>query len=257
MRLRLASALVFVLTLSSACGLNATSAVGDLGRLRYSLVDEYESEATSLRDAAIVTGYQQHIWIYLTDAGEDRASGSAEDIQHSVDPPEGVTLEVVDEGNNEVPTLRITVSDPGPYTLESSLDGRFFDRITLEFDDPDHLELGTWIRGPNEVDFLASTPGSEVVSITEGSQVAFVPIPLDAQDERLLGGVEAEISANPADAIVADSSVLWLTESNIASALLARVVYFIDAGLVDLTVTETAHGAEWTVHYDVSEYEIL
>ncbi|MCO4771604.1 MAG: hypothetical protein KDA24_16345 [Deltaproteobacteria bacterium] len=233
------------------CG-DLSRSTGELGRLDYSLHSDFLVDGTALVGTSILTGHPQVIDLALTDAGED-AGSNFEEMSHVATPSAGVTLQGFNS-DDDVGNLTITVTDPGDYVIESMLDGSVFDRITLTFDSPTTLDLVTWVRVPNGEEFDEAAGGA--VSVVEGAQAAFVPIPLDADNERIAGDFVPELSASPDWAVVAGINVLGIYEQNVVVARSPASVYFIEPGMVTLTLTDPANAVDSSVTFDVDPVEV-
>ncbi|NOY26037.1 MAG: hypothetical protein GXP62_09215 [Oligoflexia bacterium] len=229
----------------SACG-DATSSTGELGRIDYSLYTYYKIDSDQLTDVNILTGYTQIINTDLTSTGVDDADTPG-DIVHSVSG--NASIDQSDADADTVPTIYLTASDPGSYTIESWLDGDLFDTITLSFDDPVALDAITWIRQPGDEDFSqteAATP-----TVPEGTQVAYLPYPLDGAGDRLAGVFDATLSADPASSVVAAYNLDGIYEEGIWGRKEDASVYFIEPGKITLTLRDDVHGIEFVQDFQV------
>ncbi len=234
--------LVLVLALLAplfvACGGDTTSAVGELGRIEYTLYTHYVVSEESLLDVQIVTGHQQLLMTRLTDKG-DQQRGKAEDVVHTIEPSAGASVE---QGTliDGVPELWVTVTDPGAYTLYAMVDDRTFDYIELDFETPDDLELITWTRGPYEDGFVkADSTGT--VAVEEGTQAAFLPVPT-AGGVRLVGDIATAMEADPAWAVVPGENLVQIYEQHTLSYTSPVSLYFIEPGDVAVILTDEANG---------------
>src|SRR5690606_1835525 len=95
----------------------------------------------------------------------------------------------------EPPDLRVVVSEPGVYTVESTGPGGLVDRITLTFEQPADFDLGTFVRAPWAERF--DPAAGDTITVEEGSQVTFQPIPVDAAGDRLAGDLTTTIAVDP------------------------------------------------------------
>ena len=251
MRTHLLLASLAVALVVTGCGDSSTS-TGQLGRLDYSLHSDFLVDGTALVGTSILTGHPQWITVRLTDSGEGDAS-TPEDIVHTATPAEGVTIET-SEASDDPGDITITVTEPGDYVIESMLDGAVFDWITLTFDAPSTMGLVTWIRGPNGEDFSEAT-GSPI-AVSEGTQAAFVPIPLDAVGDRIAGDFVPEITASPEWAVVTGINVLGIYEQNVVVARSPASVYFIEPGLIDITIADAVNGVDGVASFDVAPVDV-
>lgn len=246
--MRIRSALVLLTALLLGCG-DLTSSAGEFGRVQYSLHSDYLVEASSLLDVSVLTGHPQRIGVSLTDAG-DQATDDESDMTHTVSPSDGVTLDVLDAGDQGVPDVQITVTTPGEYVLESLINGDLFDRITLTFDAPASLELITWVRAPDSSDFAKREGAS--IDVDEGAQAAFVPVPLDAAGDRLAGDLVTAISGTPDEAVVAGFNVLGIYEQRVVQNASPPTVYFIEPGTITVTLTDEPNGVSAAQTFEVA-----
>lgn len=248
--------LVFLL---AGCGVDAATANGELGRLQFQLVSDYYLPEHDLTEAPIVTGHEQYIGVELTGKGEDDAGKRADEVEYVVTPDDGVTVgqsgpdgdEGEDDGDGEfVSDVHLTVTEPGEYQLEARLDGETFDRIQLAFDAPAALELSMYTREPWEEDFVA-LEGSEPHPVAEGTQLAWLPIPVDAAGARLLGDLEADMTADPMTAVVPAANVEHVNEDEVQTFFGAPSLYFVEPGAVTVTVGDTVNPAVGTAAFSV------
>jgi len=251
MRTQLIVASLALVLFATGCG-DLSSSTGELGRLNYSLHSDFLVDGTALVGTSILTGHPQTIGLDLTDQGENDAS-NAEEITHTVTPADGVTIEEWNP-DDDVGWVTLTVETPGDYVLESNLDGSVFDRITLTFDSPSTMDLVTWLRAPNAEDF--DQAGTGVLAVAEGTQAAFVPIPLDANGDRIAGDFVPEISADPEWAVVTGINVLGIYEQNVVVARSPASVYFIEPGAISIDIADTVNGVSGTVDFDVAPVEV-
>ena len=82
----------------------------------------------------------------------------------------------------------------------------------------------------------------------EGTQVAFLPIPLDAVGERIAGNLFAELEASESGMIIPGANVWGVYEQSIWASTSPSSVYFINAGSVDISLTDepNAVSAVWS-----------
>ena len=243
--------MVFSCVLAVACG-DVTTANGEFGRIHFSLFTDYVSQDSDLTEASIVTGHQQHIYTSLTADGWDDAK-HPEILTHSVSPSAGVTLyEVGGEGG--VVDLLVTVDSPGTYTFETFEEEELFERIVLDFEAPKSFELIAWTREPYEDSFEKVTASESSVSVVTGTQASFLPVPLNVDGVRLLGDLHANLSADPAEAIVPSYSVKPY-EQNVYATAEPLNIYFILPGDVGVTLTDPVSQASSTMQFNVNPIE--
>ena len=230
-----------------ACG-DFAGSTGDLGRIDYWLYTDYVLEDWSLTDVSILTGHSQQINTELTMKGESEYDNKT--ITHMVTPSVGVTVEH-DDLDDRVSDLLITVEQPGTYTVDSLIDGHVFDTIDLEFDTPTTLDQITFVRAPADDDFVEDESASPTVE--EGSQVAFLPIPLDASGLRIAGDISVGLSADPEDMIVEGSNVLGVYEQGVYTSSSPTTIYFVDSGAVTITLTDDPNAVSASTTFTVEE----
>jgi hypothetical protein len=245
------SVVSFPLFLSVGCG-DTTGANGEFGRIHYSLYTDYFSEQTDLTEARIVTGHQQRIYTSLTQDGWND-SKNPESLVHTVQPSVGVSLYQI-EGLGGVDDLLVTADAAGSYVFETHDEEELFERITLEFDEPESFELITWTREPYSDDFVKVESAGGSVAVSIGTQASFLPVPLDGAGARLLGDLHANLTADPEDAIVPDYTVkpyeqsVWATPEPLN-------IYFVLPGDVGITLTDPVSGAASTMNFSVNPLE--
>jgi hypothetical protein len=236
--------LAAVALLASACG-DSTGALGQMGRVEYSLYTTYLVQQPLLTEVGILTGHPQHIATHLTDAGEDRAGSRAGDIEHRVTPDDGVTIEQDDGEDDDIRDFHVTVAEPGTYTFEAVLDGDVFDRIELRFESPDELDLITRVRARNSEEWETLDPG--IGTVEEGAQAAFLPIPIAADGSRIAGDFDVALEADPEWAITPAYNLLGVYEQEIVGSASPVSIYFIEPGGVTVSLTDEVNGvgASW------------
>ena len=126
-----------------ACG-DTVSGTGEFGKVNYSLYTVYLSETSAIQDGKLLVGHPQTIMTELTLSGSREVDDPTK-LTHTVSPAEDTTLYVSDDGF-DVPDARLTVNEPGSYSLETQVSGELFDRIQLEFAKPDRLDVVTWVK---------------------------------------------------------------------------------------------------------------
>ncbi len=233
------------------CG-DTTAGTGDRGRVVYELDTHYLSKSSTLKKVEILTGYAQTIRTRLTQEGA-KAVESPDSLTHRVKPSTGVDLELVEDGF-DVQDVRITVSVPGAYSLETRQDGALFDRISLQFGRPESLEVITWVR--RSMDSAFGQVGSEGrIQVDEGSQVTVIPVPKNAEGERILGDFEAEVTGSPSWGVVAARNIMGVYEQWVWSSGEPVNLVFIEPGEVEVKVRDTVNSVERTLLFTVAESE--
>lgn len=237
--------------LLAGCG-DYVGATGALGKLTYGLGIDYEIDG-DLDEVSVITGHPQNIRVSLTPDGEDDARKPWL-ITHAISPSDGTTLTVEDteEGDELAPDLTVTVTQPDLYILESYYDGELLDYIKIDFDQPDALRVLSWVREPNADDFTQSS-FEETLSVTEGTQVALLPIPY-ADNNRLAGDFSVAYSHTPEDAAVTVHNVSGVyEEEGVLGSVNAGSLIFIDPAEVVVTITDEANGVSAERTYEVAD----
>lgn len=218
----------------TGCEGDYTSSNGELGNLTYGLYTDYEGEQEELTDLSLMTRYDHWLSVDMTPRGQDKADDRDErDLSHS-----SSEAEVQSEGRS----FSIQRGAPGEATIESTLDGKLFDRITLQFDDPTHLDLISWIRQPWQEEWV-SEPGTDTLTVPEGTQISFLVIPM-ADDERLGGDFIPEIVVDAPELVVPDTQVGWVQEGGVTRLGEPVTYYAIEPGTVTFTLSDPGHGIE-------------
>lgn len=230
------------------CG-DQTSSAGDEGNLLYTLFTDYDVPEDQLTDARLVTGHEQRLLVSLTSRGLQEVDSPGR-IQHTVLPAAGVF--VTNQGGSESnpPDLRILVSAPGKYTVESRDGGELVDRITLTFEEPGDFELRAHVRAPWGEDFQAAS--GDPITVEEGSQVTFQAVPLDAAGERLAGDMTTDIAVDPTWAVVPGEGVLETYEDGVWTVGGEVNFYFIEPGVVTFSVIDPVSGATGDQDFEVT-----
>lgn len=245
----LAAALFTIAALAlGACG-DITSSVGEKGRVIYSLYTVYESDSQELTKVDILTRHQQRINTMLTSQG-DKDIGDPGVLKHKMSPSDGVTIEQVDDGY-DVPDVRITVTTPGTYALETYEDDELFDRVKLHFEHPVELSLVTWMSAADEDDF--SKKSGDTISASTGSQVTFVPIPKGADGQRILGDISFNMESDPTDAAVRVKNLLGVYEDGIVYHAEPVSFVLMQSGTITITIADSlAPSVKGTKVFDVA-----
>jgi hypothetical protein len=227
-----------------ACNIDLTTANGELGRLSYSLGTGYFVDGNDLTQEEIVTGHLQSFAVSLSNKGVRDAGKHAFEITHTISPNTGVEFveeEISDEDDNRPPNFSLVVHDPGTYTIESQLDGDEFDRVTFQFAEPVALEMVTWARAPYAEDFQSASDGD---SLEEGTQLAFLGIPLNDKGDRLVGDIQTDFTADPATSVVPAQNVYDVNETDTINSESVPSLYFIEPGDITVTLSDTVNPAK-------------
>lgn len=239
---------VLALLIGVGCG-DFTSSSGELGKVTYSLYTHYDSEDLDLSESPLLIGHPQTLRTQLTAEGAKEVSDPSS-LTHQVTPSEGVTLAPLDDGF-DVPDLRLTATISGTYTVETRLGGVLLDRIELTFEQPESLEVITWVKRSTDSDF--QRVGSDgVILLDEGSQVTVIPVPKGADGRRLLGDFEATISPTPEGAVVRAANILGVYEEDVWSTADPVNLVFINPGEVSIRVGDPVNGVESVLMFSVS-----
>ncbi|MCP4499724.1 MAG: hypothetical protein GY822_07150 [Deltaproteobacteria bacterium] len=231
------------------CG-DSNRSTGEMGNLEYSLFAEYILPGTELVDTPILVGHPQTIRVYPTSAGSDQLSSGY--VVHNLLPTNGATLTFSDR--EQVADLVIDATLPGTYTIESKLDGEVFDRTQLTFEAPTQLEIITWVRAPQEDAFVKSD--LDVVLTEEGTQVALLPIPLNASGDRIAGDFIPSVSADREGALVFNRNVLGIYEQQVASSSSPTNFYLVESGQIVVQIADSVNNIVETLTFNVSESEL-
>lgn len=240
--------ILLLLPLLAACGVDSVGANGELGNMTFGLVSDWYLDQSNLTEVGIVTGHAQSFIVALTEKGERIADGNADAIHYTMEPDAGVTIvqsgpDSEEEGELDVPpSLSLQVTEPGSYALQASLEGELVDRIQLLFATPAALELSLYTRAPWAEDFEA-LEATEPSQVLEGTQLAWLPIPVGADGVRLVGDVVAGLSADPIEAVVPADNVEHVNEDEVYDQAQVPSLYFIEPGEVTVTLTDAANGA--------------
>ena len=223
------------------CG-DLTSANGEYGRMNYALHTDFEVEGLSLADTSLLVGHPQAIQTSPLDSSD---YAEEDQISHAVTPEAGVVVLQGDNVSGGPWNFEVLVETPGTYFFETWKGGTLHDRLEVVFDAPSSLDLVAWARAPWAENFESLSRGE---AIEEGTQVAFLPIPLDAKGQRIAGNLFAEIEASESDMIIPGANVWGVYEQSIWASTSPSSVYFINPGSVDISLNDlpNAVGAVWS-----------
>jgi len=231
---------------TTACG-DITDAVGELGNLQYELGTDYEMGRADLDEVSILTNHEQTLYLDLVDQGDaDRYDMAT--VHHSMTPNAGVTLRY-DADEEGLGSLDLLVTIPGDYTLTTEVDGEVLDYVYLRFDVPQTLDAATWIRPPGAEEFERAI--GDGISIEEGTQISFVPIPLDAAGERIAGRLDVVTTSDPEGAVVPAWDDWGTYEDEVVGSVDPTSVYVIEPGPLTLTVTDEPNEASFSQVFEV------
>jgi len=249
----LLAALVATLSFASACG-DLVGAAGEQGNVTYALFTDYEVDVSDIRVVTLVAGHPQTLHVNLTSNGRREARSGQ--IDHRVTPSEGATLDV---GFGVVPNVDILATTPGTYTIETVVRGEVLDSIDLTFDAPDTMRLHPRVRAPWTTDWQP-VPEGALATVEEGTEVSFVPEPLDATGQQLVGDVEVQLSFDPEWSVVPGSNLNGIYTNGWWSLSGPSTFYFIeppDEGNVTATVRDDVNGIEATLTFFVEPVDKL
>lgn len=231
-------AMLLVSALVIGCG-DVTSATGDQGKLRFSLGTDFEVPESNLRDATIVARHTQRINVDFTGRGRKQIEDPLA-IRYEIS---SGTATPVGGSESSPPSLNVNVVDSGEVRLRALVDGEEIDGITLQFEQPDSLELSVRVREPwgDDLDTVAT---GVPTTVQEGSQITFVPIPLGVDGSRLAGEISTESSVDDRSAVVPGQSLIGVYEDGVWRVNGNIEFYLIDpTDGVTFTVTDTVTGA--------------
>lgn len=158
-----------------------------------------------------------------------------------------------DDGDSElVSGFSLTVTEPGDYELGADLEGEEFDFIQLSFDAPASLDLVIYTRAPWAESFEGVTD-SEPHAVAEGTQLAWLPVPLGTDGERLQGDLVVEMSADPTESVVPAANVTHVNEDEVQEVFDAASLYFIEPGDVTVTITDEENPSSGSAQFWVGE----
>jgi hypothetical protein len=235
-----------------ACGVETIGSNGELGRMSFSFVSDHYQDEVDLTSASFVTNHSHRIYTELTEDGEKLAEDKANQISYRlVGSSAELSQDKPDEDNpEETPAFSLLAEDATLITVEATLDGELFDRISLDFARPDALELVLFARGPWEEEFIKVDTGA-ALEVTEGTQVAWLAIP-NREGKRLLGDIVAEMSADPIEKVVPAANVEYVNEETTSSIFRADSFYFIEEGEVNITILDAANSVSGAQLFTVS-----
>ncbi len=242
----LLAGIVLAAALSTGCG-DLVTGTGEEGLVRYTLYTDYDLEETSIKDVTIVAGHTQRITAHLTNRGETEVGN--DNLTHRVVPATGVTL-LLTSTEQQVPDLEITVEIPGTYTIETLNAGEVIDHIDLDFDSPAALTLATQVRDRCQTDFRIVS--GSTISVGEGSQVAFVPIPVDSAGARLAGDMDLLVHWDPGNAVASGQNLNGVYEDGSWRLGGPTSFYFIEPGTITSTFTDPAGSATVMQTFEVA-----
>lgn len=236
-----------LLILTVACG-DITSTTGDMGILSFSYFSDYEMGTVSLDNAALAAGVTHHLSV---DIIQNKSSIDFSRTIYIAD-TEGVTVitdtEKCPEGHGScVPGFSIKATKAGTVTInayEGVHEGEsFIDSIRLTFKEIAQIDPLVKVRGPWEEDFALIDSAGDVFTVEKGSQVVFLPVPLDSYGKRLLGNFDCAYNFDDETMVVPGENVDYVYEDRDEWGVGGpQNFYFIEEGEVALTVTEAESG---------------
>ncbi len=227
-----------------------TSAVGEQGRIEYSIDTDYEVYQQDLRQARIVTGHEQTLLVELTDAGR-RDIQSLEGLQHRLTPSLHTHVETSVESVGGGARAFLTVQDPGAYTLESLLGGNVVDSVDLRFDRPAAFEVLVKVRPPWG-DHFGDVGSAATIQVEEGSQLLLEAVPLDMARRRLAGALRPRVDIEPDWAVTPGVGVLEANEFGVWAVNPEMDFYLIEPGPLSFTFVDTVNAATSTQAFQVT-----
>jgi len=226
---------------SAGCYTEVTSSTGEFGLLTYNFSTDYEGGTEELTELPLMTRVPHDIDVDLTERGSKRARGDGGLIEHTAGPA-FVSQTGPSYDSDDPRSFEIVAGHAMQVAVESHLEGDLFDRISLRFDDPSHLDVVTWIREPWEDDWR-DRPHANSLHVDEGAQISFLAIPM-AGDVRLGGDFTPQITVTPEHLVVPDEAVYAVQEEGMTTGGEAVTFYAIEPGVVTFTVSEPNHGIE-------------
>jgi hypothetical protein len=231
---------------------DTTRAVGEHGRVEYTLVTTYEVPQGDLRDARLVTGHEQTLELQLTDRGR-RDIGSPSRLQHRISPALHAEISTDVNGSGDA-SVKLTVDEPGPYTVQSLLHGEVMDAIDLQFARPAGFEVLVRVRPPWGETFHEVTSGG-TLEVEQGSQITLQPIPVDASHRRLAGALHTRVDIAPDWAVTPGVGVLDVDEWGVWAVRGALDFYLIEPGALTFTFRDTVNDVATTQAFEVGPVE--
>ena len=236
---------MFAVTVVAGCG-DFSVSNGEMGNMLYALHTDYEISGDALDEVSLLVGHTQQIQTIPVDSND---YGEENGFSHVVSPAGEVTV-VQGSEHGDPWDFYVTVDSPGSYTFETWKEGSLYDYIDMVFDVPSSLDLIGWARAPWEEDFEPIRAGD---SLIEGTQVAFLPVPIDASGNRIAGDLFADLSVSDESMVVPGSNVYGVFEQGVYTTSAPSTVYFIDAGEADVTLTDTPNQVSATWSFNVAE----
>lgn len=253
-----------VVMLLSGCASDTVSAIGDHGRVRYSVPRQLE-EADTLRDLRFATGLLHVVDAHLTEPGKaavqrpGEVSHRAIDEQHTITDGGGGGWDRVGPGHlvETMAPVNVLALAEGAAVVETHEGVRIIDRIALPFEDAASLGVHVRARGPDRGD--ESVDLEAPYQVEAGTVLSFTVHPLARDGAPLRGELpEPEIRTDPPLALAPYNRVTAVFEDGIVSEIGAdrrgvELEYTVlPAGRVTIEFTDTQSGAEGVVEVDVS-----
>jgi hypothetical protein len=242
--------MLFLLSLF-ACKNDILLSSVELGNINYTIVTGYKIDGLSLNEAKLAVGYPQTIEASLTLRGWKVVGDQPFLVYHSsADESMSVDSESLLDGDIGVPGFSVQADTAGSFMVESYLQDKLVDQISLNFVVPDAVSVLSWIREPGAEEFTAAE--GDTINVTVGSQAAFIPIP-EFEGERIVGTVEADISIEPPEAAVLGYNIDEVSESGVEASSNPASIYFVQAGEVKVCATDTVNAVTTCQDFSVSE----
>ncbi len=251
--------LFVLLPLLAACGVDSVGANGELGNMTFGLISDWYLDQTDLTEVGIVTGHAQGFLVSLTEKGQRLTDEDADAIEYAMAPADGVTISQSAPDDDEQvehtdpPALALSVTEPGDYTLSARLNGVVVDHIQLRFERPAALDLALFVRAPWTEEFERLESGAAPTEVREGTQLAWLPIPMGADGTRLVGDVTASMSAAPEEVVVPADNVTHVNEDEVYDGVEVPSLYFIEPGDVTVSLTDLPNVAVGAQMFTVTE----
>lgn len=227
------------------CG-DFTSAFGDEGLIQLSIYSDRDIAADDLREVGIVAGHLQRFSVSLTERGETEVR-DPDLLTYALTPDPGTLA--LDGGSP--PDFKVNVATPGMYRFDVLESGRAIDGVDLRFVAPASLELVVKARAPYS-DRFETLPAGQPSQVSEGTEVVFLPVPLDEAGVRLAGDIKVQASFDPEWAVVPDVNVEAVWEGGILTTSGEGSFFIIEPGTITLTVVDSVGAGMGTHTFEVA-----
>jgi len=235
-KLKIVALLSVLLFLS--CGPEVTGASGENGKIRYSIYTDYELNSNLTR-IPLATNISHEI--NVRNIADDNMN--YEKIYHEIEPANGKIIwddmSCYDEDNGYCAgDFKVKVYQPGVYKLKTMYKGEVYDFIELKFKDIGNMDIIKKVREPYSENF--ENVYEENITVVEGSQIAFIAVPEDADGNRLIGDLECDYEVDDKSMAVPGQDVDEVYEegNGIFSSKGDANFYMIEEGTVRFIITE-------------------